>query len=373
MNARALPSRRPAIQLDVLPASYGDALLLRCPLGRGTWTLLMDIGPDETWPTLRQHLLKLPRRRDGTRCIDLLVISHIDHDHIGGVVKMLDDAELALVFGDVWFNAPPDLPRPRSAVEGAALARLLGTGRPALPWNRAWSGRPVVTPAVGGGVQLGGPGLPTLTLLSPSPDRLTRLWPAWAAELAKVAQRDTLAASRAGPPAPDATLPATPDGLAALAARRTASDASLPNGSSIAFLLEHRGASVLLAADAVPGTLEPALRALLARRGVERLAVDAVKLSHHASRANVTAALMALIDSPNAIVSTDNKQFRHPDDEALARVVSARAGRPLTLWFNHDTPRNRRWDDPALKAAHGHATVYSAAPGAGVTLSLAAR
>ncbi|RZS58592.1 ComEC/Rec2 family competence protein [Sphaerotilus mobilis] len=361
---------RPAITLDVLPASYGDALLLRCPVGRGTWTMLMDTGPDETWPALRRRLLLLPKRRDGTRWIDLLVISHIDHDHIGSVAKMLDDRELALTFGDVWFNAPPNLPRPRSAVEGAALARLLGSGRPGLPWNRAWSGQPVVTPAIGGGVQMGGKGLPTLTVLSPSPDRLTRLWPAWATELAKVARREAEAAAKAGPPAPDAALP---QDLATLAARRSANDASLPNGSSIAFLLEHRGASVLLAADAVPGTLEPALRALLDRRGVARLAVDAVKLSHHASRANVTAALLAMLDSPNAIVSTDNKQFRHPDDEALARVITARSGQPLTLWFNHDTPRNRRWDAADLKAAHGHRTVYPAGPGVGVTVSLAGR
>ncbi|MDP4300199.1 ComEC/Rec2 family competence protein [Leptothrix discophora] len=369
------PARRPAITLDVLPASYGDALLLRCPVGRGTWTLLMDTGPDETFPALKRRLLALPRRADGTRWIDLLVISHIDHDHIGSVAKMLDDRELALAFGDVWFNAPPNLPRPRSAVEGAALAKLLGSGRPGLPWNRAWSGRPVVTPADGGGVQLGGPGLPTLTLLSPSPDRLTRLWPAWNAELAKLAAREagvdpaSDAASKAGPPA---TTPLPLD-LATLAARRTPNDASLPNGSSIAFLLEHRGASVLLGADAVPGTLEPALRALLQRRGVARLAVDAVKLSHHGSRGNLTAALLAMLDSPNAIVSTDNKQFRHPDDEALARVVTARAGQPLTLWFNHDTPRNRRWDAAALKAAHGHASVYPGVVGTGVTLTLPGR
>ncbi|MGY0193682.1 ComEC/Rec2 family competence protein [Leptothrix sp. BB-4] len=361
----------PAITLDVLPASFGDALLLRCPVGKRTWTLLMDTGPDETWPALRKRLMTLPLQADGTRWIDLLVVSHIDHDHIGSVAKMLDDRELALAFGDVWFNAPPNLPRPRGAVEGAALARLLGSGRPGLPWNRTWAGQPVVTPAIGGGVQLGGKGLPTLTLLSPSPDRLTRLWPAWEAELAKVAARTAeTPASKAGPPAAVTPLP---NDLATLAARRTPNDASAPNGSSIAFLLEHQGASVLLGADAVPGTMEPALDALLKRRGLERLAVDAIKLSHHGSRANVTAALLSKLDSPNAIVSTDNKIFNHPDDEALARVVTARAGQPLTLWFNHDTPRNRRWDEPALKAAHGHATVYPGAPGTGVTLTLPRR
>ena len=40
----------------------------------------------------------------------------------------------------------------------------------------AWSGQPVSTPAEGGGVELTGPGLPKVTLLSPTPDRLLDLY-----------------------------------------------------------------------------------------------------------------------------------------------------------------------------------------------------
>ena len=49
----------------------------------------MDTGPDETYPALRRRLLQIPRGDDGERHIDLLVVSHIDHDHIGGARRLL--------------------------------------------------------------------------------------------------------------------------------------------------------------------------------------------------------------------------------------------------------------------------------------------
>jgi hypothetical protein len=142
------------------------------------------------------------------------------------------------------------------------------------------------------------------------------------------------------------------------------------NASSIAFLLEHGGASVLLCADAVPGVLVPALKGLAARRGVERLAVDAIKLAHHGSRGNVTPELLDLVDARQVIVSTDGKIFGHPDDEALARVVRARTGRGLVLGFNHDNERNRRWDDAELKGRYGYEVRLPVGAGRGLVVEL---
>jgi hypothetical protein len=34
-----------AITLEVLPAGYGDALLVTCPLRRSAWRMLVDTGP----------------------------------------------------------------------------------------------------------------------------------------------------------------------------------------------------------------------------------------------------------------------------------------------------------------------------------------
>lgn len=165
---------QPAITLEVLPAGFGDCLLVSCPVGPSTWRMLVDTGPDETYPALRRRLLEIPVGADGKRHIDLFVVSHIDHDHIGGASLLLGDDDLALSFGDIWFNAPP-VPRLRGVAEGQSLSDILGTEHRALPWNVAWSGKLVCTPAAGGGVELVGPGLPKLTLLSPTPDRLTDL------------------------------------------------------------------------------------------------------------------------------------------------------------------------------------------------------
>jgi hypothetical protein len=44
---------RTAIRLEVLPAAYGDCLLIECPVGKRTWRMLVDTGPDETYEVLR--------------------------------------------------------------------------------------------------------------------------------------------------------------------------------------------------------------------------------------------------------------------------------------------------------------------------------
>ena len=46
--------------------------------------MLIDTGPDETYPALKDRLAKLRSNQHGKRHIDLFIVSHIDHDHIGG-------------------------------------------------------------------------------------------------------------------------------------------------------------------------------------------------------------------------------------------------------------------------------------------------
>jgi len=121
-----------AITLEVLPAAYGDCLLVSCPVGRGTWRMLVDTGTDELYPVLGRRLGKLPMAADGRRHIDLFVVTHIDHDHIGGAGLLLADKALGVAYGDVWFNAPP-AHAARGVAEGEALSHLLGAGGVALP------------------------------------------------------------------------------------------------------------------------------------------------------------------------------------------------------------------------------------------------
>ena len=130
----------PAVTVEALPANHGDSLLVTCWGGRGVWRLLVDTGPDESWPALKTRLAQIPANTAGRRKIDLAIISHIDHDHIGGAAKLFSDRELGLSFGDVWFNAP-QVKTIRGVAEGRSLAKLLGAAGSNLPWNKAWGGR----------------------------------------------------------------------------------------------------------------------------------------------------------------------------------------------------------------------------------------
>ena len=225
-----------------------------------------------------------------------------------------------------------------------------------------------MTPADGGGVELTGRGCPRITLLSPTPRRLDALYRVWDRELERLRRKE-----RDRPePSSLVTRDAMPS-LEALAARTTQLDRAVPNGSSIALLVEHQGAAVLLAADAFSDVLVPALQALTGRRGINPpLKLDAVKLSHHGSRANVTAGLFAKVRASNYIFSTNNTFFNHPNDEAVARTVMHGGVQP-TLWFNYDTERNRKWAHESLRARYGYEVRLPDQTQSGVTLHLAAR
>ena len=297
----------PAVTIEALPAGYGDSVLVTCTVGTKPWRLLIDTSPDECWPSLKSRLSQIPADCTGKRHIDLAVISHIDHDHIGGAHLLFDDESLQLTFGDIWFNAPTR-PAKRGVVDGQSLASLLGATNGNLPWNKAWGGQNAVTAAEAPFIELPRKaGKPRITLLSPDPVSLAKLFKVWDAELKKLGKSET------PEPAPAVSRGQGPMDLEALARKATAKDHAPANGSSIAFLLEHQGVSVLQAADAHPTVLVPALNALATHRGIPlALQVDVFKLSHHGSRANVTVDLLRAVQAQHYIVSTNGAIFHHP-------------------------------------------------------------
>ena len=128
---------KPAITLEVLPAAFGDCLLITCAGSRRDLRLLVDTGPDETYPALRARLQQIPKDAGGRRHIDLFVVTHIDHDHISAARLLLNDRDLGLSFGDIWFNAPP-----RPATRGAQRASAWrgSSGRVLPPCHGTWRG-----------------------------------------------------------------------------------------------------------------------------------------------------------------------------------------------------------------------------------------
>lgn len=355
-----------AIRLEVLPARQGDCLVVECLREDGRpWRMLVDGGPPDTWPLLEARLTPDPR-------IDVAVITHIDSDHIGGMIPYLQ-SPLGQQAADVWFNGRPHLPglgTTRSVAQGeSVVAALAGAAAQQSPgttsaWNAAFGGGAIDTGAEAGFLVHEVPDGPRITVLSPTTKRLTALATLWSAALddARRGPGDDLGV--------DAPAPLTD--LEPLAELATPRDGSVPNGASIALLVEHRGASLVLGADAYGNVLGAGLKGVAAARGLDTLPVDAVKLPHHGSKGNVLRALVEAAPARHYVLSSNGDLFHHPDDQAVARVVLHAPPTP-TLWFNYDNARTRRWADAALRARYGYDVRYPTSPEGGVVLELEER
>jgi len=213
-----------------------------------------------------------------------------------------------------------------------------------------------------------------LTLLSPTYERMHRMAGAWEDEVKKAGL---------DPAHPEEALrhletkgkkliahfvvEEGPD-IVELAARSYAPDRSHANGSSIAFLAEYNGKSVLFAADAHAEVLVSSLECLLAERNLSLLKVDAWKLSHHGSRANVSPALLELLHCNTALVSTNGRVFGHPDQEAIARIIARWPG--VRFVFNYRTEENEPWSHASSRRTFGYTTRYPATNEAGIDVSI---
>jgi hypothetical protein len=104
--------------------------------------------------------------------------------------------------------------------------------------------------------------------------------------------------------------------------------------------LEHEGVSVLLLGDAHASTLAGTLKRLATERAVRRLPLDAVKLPHHGSMANISADWLQVVDCDRWLISTSGAVFGHPDIETV-ELIAEHCTRKPTFYCNYlsDTTR----------------------------------
>ncbi|QIK73315.1 MBL fold metallo-hydrolase [Propioniciclava coleopterorum] len=360
-----------------LPAGPGDAVIVEYGPARAPRRLLIDAGPRHAWAALAARL----RRRAADR-YEVLVVTHVDEDHIGGVLELLDDPGLAPRVQAVWFNGYVHCERGGNVlgpVHGEQLTRRIVDL--AVPWNPGWPrpvgpglGGPVVAPVSGPLPALDLPGGARAVLLGPAPAQLKRLARTWRDVVTKAglvpgagAEGDGAAVRQR--PRTWGDLPATLDAaaLARLAAGRSR-DGSAANGSSIAVVLEFEGRRVLLPGDAHGPPLAAAIARYGAEVGESRPRFDLVKLPHHGSGANVTDELVASWLAHRFLVSTDGTGYAHPDDAAIARLIlAAETDRP-EFHANHPGGGLARWSARAGEVAARF--VFPRTPAAGLTVTV---
>ncbi|EIJ35808.1 hypothetical protein Thini_3293 [Thiothrix nivea DSM 5205] len=362
-----------ALTMTMLPANEGDCLLITYGADDDKKHVLIDGGLASTYkkaikPYLAEH---------GIHELELLVVTHVDRDHIEGVLSLLKDDSLAIKVNNIWFNgwyhligttpAPPAPVEPVTALDPDEPAPVFGAvmGEELSPliqqkgwaWNRQFGGAAVELSSVPDNIIRFGD--LQLTLLSPSRKKLEEMIPVWEKECGQAGMV---------PGFPHIPTPAGRSILTEaeklqidideLAEQTTKKDPSKANGCSIAFMLEYQGKKFLLSADAHPDLLESELKRLGA--SVDNpLSVDLFKIPHHGSQNNLSKTLLELLDCKHYLVSTNGNRFRHPDDVAMAKLVKfGTAG--STLHFNYKTRFNRHWEKAEWQETYNYRIEFPA-------------
>ena len=383
------------MRLTVFQSSKGDCLLLTN--AARTARILVDAGMPASYTA---HVAaSLGRLRKTGKTIDLVYVSHIDRDHIGGVLEMLDNEAAWRVhefqkqhgntnskppgvprppkIGAIWHNAfhaqlkqnagpvedalaaiapmlaGSDVPEVRqvaleqselvtSVGDAIRVSRRISDGQLKIPLNPQAKGKLMMQRANQAPITLGGM---RITILGPTTKHLNGLkkeWNEWLrthkAELKKIraaAKRDQ---ANLGTSEFEGLL----DSLR-LQAESFGDPASVtpPNLASLTLLVEEGGQSILLTGDARGDQIVDGLKAAGRFPGSPPLVVDVLKVPHHGSEHNIDS------DFCDAVIARDYIFCANGEDEnpnlkvvemmARRRLNVAGAG-PCKFWFNSSEP-----------------------------------
>jgi beta-lactamase superfamily II metal-dependent hydrolase len=360
------------LKIEMLPAGYGDSILIEYGKEGATSKVLIDAG---IWSAFDELAARFKKIIDEGASLELFVVTHIDSDHIDGAVTLLNSDKSKLKIKEIWFNSYDKISDVLGVKQADMLSKLIEDRK--TPWNTSFGGRAVTLPSSSELKEIKLKGGLKLTLLSPTRAELEKLKPVWEKE-AKLAhitpgsREDALKllkeqAARYETP-PDLLGDKTPN-IAKLLRMPYNPQITETNQSSIAFLAEYEGKSCLLTGDASPLVLCSSITSLLKKRNVSKLKLDAVKVSHHGSRENTSPQLQELLECKKFLVSTNGKTYYHPHQESIARIIKIN-GPDTELIFNYRSPQNDVWDNEYLKTNNHFKTTYPKNNDEGITVIL---
>ncbi|MGY2796129.1 hypothetical protein ACVWV0_000305 [Ewingella americana] len=347
--------------IQMLPAREGDTIWVRWGDEHTPYQMLVDTGTEAAGKELNHKISELP---ESQRKFEAIVVTHIDADHIGGLLSCFIDCypPLGVEVGDYWFNGYKHLDGRRVSSDleklGAVQAERLTEWLKTQPWNKSFEGgsicrqegEPLKVVELAGGMKI--------TVLGPRVDRLESLKPEWDKEIRLALQKSQNKHTDSGLESmgPDVSVD-IPDAqsLQSLANQRPLRDTKAANGSSIILLLEYDGKKVLLAGDAFA---EDLVEAMLILSSESPLKLDAFKVPHHCSRANISKQLIEAVDCSNWLISTDGSRHKHPDDEGIASILCYRQKEYVNLIFNVPSVYNSKWSNPKWQQLFFYSSKY---------------
>ncbi|HEU5218962.1 MAG TPA: MBL fold metallo-hydrolase [Gemmatimonadales bacterium] len=329
-------------RFHVVQAEFGDCLLLEFGSKGNPRFVLIDGGPPSTFD---DHLSGVLTQIAKTKApLDLTVLSHVDDDHIVGLVDYFSAMQAGAADlpkpKELWHNSwgkaldPGGQLAPRiaslmtltrTAAMPYATHALLGIeGGNALRTKATLLGVPI-NQSIGNGalITVDDVHAPftfdnlTLQVVAPTKANLESLHKEWEAWLDKH----------------EADL-ATDDPKV-----MANSDRSVPNLSSIALLAKADGKSILLTGDGRSDHLLQGMKQAGVLDADGSGHVDVLKLAHHGSDRDVTQSFFKTVTADTYVASA-NGRYGNPDIATLVWIVdqAKQDGRKITLVVTNDTP-----------------------------------
>lgn len=321
-----------AIIVQILKANHGDSILVSHEGSSSVFNILIDGGPSATFkhgPRQRYAgaLCKaLDELKDKGQYVDLAILTHIDDDHINGLIKAFENPDyLPQLVKSIWFNSSRSITQYFNVSEFSENNILLADDSPLTSVKQGKDLENLLdeigcvrSPLIIAG-QVYNVGPFTLKILSPDRSQLEKLLHEWPTENEQgvtsshdndyhLSLNDIWADDKFEP------------------------DRSIYNGSSIAFILEADDKKMLFLGDAHNQSVVDNLRAL-GYSDTNKIKVNLVKISHHGSQYNTSSELLALLDSPCYVISTDGSKHGLPNKRTIARIIKSTNG---IIFFNYE-------------------------------------
>lgn len=358
--------------LEALQAEQGDSLILHYGDSAQPRFIVIDGGPDTVFDRTLQPRLDQLRRHwansDGRLPIDMVMVSHIDDDHINGILawfRSLREKEdhgeaLPDTIRTLWFNSFDEIldndaeelravlssraasarqgggeaadfnPDPRQAAHSAAVIASVGQGRElrsiatklSIPLNLPFRGLVMPSAQAGNRTVTLDNGL-QLHILGPTKEQVAALQEQWRKNIRR----------RPGVEA------------AAFADRSVANLASIV---AIAELNPGTGSRrILLTGDARGDFIwDGLIHAGFLRDRSDRIHFDVIKMPHHGSDRNITQEWLEHITADHYVISA-NGEHDNPDAVVFEWLANARGAAPYTVHITNQTLVNPRKPGPA--------------------------
>ncbi|MFV8339616.1 ComEC/Rec2 family competence protein [Flavobacterium sp. LB3P21] len=327
------------MKVKFLKADNGDSILISIIDSENkNRNILIDGGIKKTYKTEKGSKGKpefgelktiIDSIRNNDKFIDLLIITHIDEDHIGGIIKWFNsDVNAFKLIKEVWFNSGKGIATFLNESENKDLEHPINPNKTTLTsinqgidFSKYITEKGILlTDIILQGNELKRFGY-DFKILSPNKSKLEVLLKEW-----KIKDPNLNTASKQKPNDYDKTIKEH------LANDVFLEDTAYPNGSSIAFILSKEKDNFLFLGDSHPSVIVEGLNKFNYSPD-NKLIAKFVKVSHHGSKGNTSIELLKCINSKNFIVSTNGSGDQHPNKQLLSRLI--KENEDCNIYFNY--------------------------------------